>query len=509
VTDPTPGDAVPAQRKPLVFPSRERIGAPPPASVTSFVGREREVREVTALLHRPGVRLVTLTGPRVVGKTRLSLEIAGAVASGYTDGVAFVDLTPIADPGQVAVAVAHALGMRESGDRPIADRLIDTLRDRHLLLVFDNFEPVVAAAALVARLLAGCPRLTALVTSREPLRLTAEWVIAVPPLTLPDTAQSGAAPVVSEAVRLFVERAQAARADFALTGTNAPSVIEIVRRVDGLPLGIELAAARLAHLPPATLLQRLDRRLPLLTGGAGDLPERQRTLRGTMAWSYDLLTPHEQGVFRRLAVFTGGCTLEAAEAVAATDDDAGFDALDILASLVSKSLLRQEVDVDGGPRFTMLETVREYGWEQLAASDEGQSSRDRHAACFLELTERADPAIWGGPDHALWLDRLKAELVNLRTALAWLEGSGDGESFLLLAGSLGGLWHYRSHRVEGRAWLTRALAATADANSRARWPASSSVCSNVSWAVRTRSTSRGGASKSGGTWEASTGSGGP
>ncbi|MDQ3493388.1 MAG: LuxR C-terminal-related transcriptional regulator [Chloroflexota bacterium] len=460
MTDPTPDDSRSEQWKPLVFPNRERMGVPLPASVTTFVGREREVRKVAAILSSPHVRLVTLTGPGGVGKTRLSLELADGIADQFTDGVAFVDLAPVATPKLVGSTVAHALGMREAGDRPIEDRLVDALRDRHLLLVFDNFEPVVAAAPLVSYLLAGCPRLTVLATSREPLRLTAEWVIAVPPLTLPDLARSSAGPVESEAVRLFVDRAQAARADFVLTNANARCVIQIVHRLEGLPLAIELAAARLAHLPPVTLLQRLDRRLPLLTGGARDLPERQRTLRDAIAWSYDLTTPEEQRLFRRLAIFTGGCTLEAAEAVATTDGNPGTGVLDVLASLVSKSLVRQEEDVDGGPRFTMLETVREFGWEQLAATGEEQSSRDRHAAYFVDLVERADPAIWGGPNHEYWLDRLEAELANLRAALAWLEDTGDGLAFLGLAASLGGFWHYRSHRVEGRVWLTRALAAS-------------------------------------------------
>ncbi|MBA3378338.1 MAG: AAA family ATPase, partial [Chloroflexia bacterium] len=468
MTDPTTNDVLPEHWKPLLLPSRERPGTPLPATVTSLVGRERELREVTALLDRPSVRLVTLTGPGGVGKTRLSLEIAKEVSARFTDAVAFVDMTPVTTPELVAPTIAHALGMRESGDRPIEYRLVDAMRDRHLLLLIDNFEQVMAAAPLVSHLLARCPLIRVLTTSREALRLSGEWVIAVAPLALPSPDRLPDLPLESEAVRLFVERAQAVRADFALTAANAACVIEIVRRVDGLPLAIELAAARLAHLPPATLLQRLDHRLPLLTGGARDLPERQRTLRGAIAWSYDLLPPEEQYVFRRLAVFTGGCTLEAAEAVAAPDDNPDVDPLNILASLVSRSLVRQEEDVNGGPRFTMLETVREYGWEQLAATGEEQSSHDRHAAYFVDLVERADPAIWGGPDHAFWLDRLEAELANLRMALTWLEESGDSEAFLLLAGSLGGLWHYRSHRIEGRAWLTRALASTADVNSRER-----------------------------------------
>ncbi|MEJ7901138.1 MAG: NB-ARC domain-containing protein [Thermomicrobiales bacterium] len=414
MTDPTPGDTGSVQRKPLLFPSRERLGTPLPIAVTSFVGRERELREIAMLVDRPGVRLVTLTGPGGVGKTRLSLEIAKEIAARFTDGVAFIDLTPVTTPERVAPTIAHVLGMREFGDRPIEDQLVDALRDRHLLLVVDNFEQVAAAAPLVSHLLARCPLIRVLATSREALRLSGEWVIAVAPLALPAPDRLPDLPLESEAVRLFVDRAQAARADFALTEANAPCVIEIVRRVDGLPLAIELAAARLAHLPPATLLQRLDHRLPLLTGGARDLPERQRTLRGAIAWSYDLLPPEEQYVFRRLAVFTGGCTLEAAEAVAAPEDNPGDDPLNILASLVSRSLVRQEEDVNGGPRFTMLETVREYGWEQLAATGEEQSSHDRHAAYFVDLVERADQAIWKAGTGSAGLSHMTTEPIHLR-----------------------------------------------------------------------------------------------
>jgi len=323
--------------------------------------------------------------------------------------------------------------------------------------VFDNFEPVVAAAPLVARLLASCPWLTALVTSREPLRLSAEWVIAVPALTLSDPSRSTDDPLGSEAVRLFVERARATSANFTLTDANSHCVCEIVQRLDGLPLAIELAASRLAHLPPATLLRLLEHRLPILTGGARDLPERHRTLRGTIAWSYNLLTPEEQGVFRRMAVFVDGCTLEATEPIAAANSDLNSNVLDAIASLVSRSLMRQEEDRNGEPRFTMLETVREYGLEQLAASGEEPSVRDRHAMYFQKLVERADQAIWGGPDHSWWLDRLEPDLPNLRAALAWFDATDKHATLLRLAGTLGGLWHYRSHRVEGRDWIRRAL----------------------------------------------------
>jgi predicted ATPase/DNA-binding CsgD family transcriptional regulator len=462
VSQPTSQDPNAVPRAPHVLHGRSRIGAPLPTSLTSFVGREREIQELATLLRRPEVRLVTVTGPAGVGKTRLALKVAEELAAGFGDGVAFIDLTTATTPDLVAPMVAQALGMRETGDRALEDRLIDTLRDRHLLLVVDNFEPVVVAAPLIARILAGCQGLKALVTSRESMSLAAEWRVQVPALTLPDPAQPHDTVSESEALRLFVERAQAAQSDFDLTEGNIHSIIGILQRVEGLPLAIELAAARLTHLPPTTLLQRLDRRLPLLIGGARDLPERQRTLRGAIGWSYDLLTPEEQGVLRQLAVFAGGCTLEAAEATAVGNGRLSTNVIDIVASLVSKSLLKQDVDYHGGARFSMLEVVREYGLEQMAEIGEEQVNRNRHAAYFVELAERADPAIWGGPKHGWWLDQLETEFANLRVALVWLQATGDDAAFVRLAAALGGLWHYRSHRVEGRAWLNRALAANGE-----------------------------------------------
>ncbi len=450
-----PRSASTTQNTPLVLHTRSTIGAAVPVPLSSFVGRERDVREISALIRRPEHRLITLVGPGGVGKTRLALEVAREVGAHFSDGIAVVDLSTIADPGLLEPSVARALGMREQTDRPLAERVADVLRDRHLLMVFDNFDPFVSASPLVARMLALCPQMTGLVTSREPLRVAGERVIAVPPLSLPDPDHRSDEPSESEAVRLFVERATAVQADFALSDANRSIIDDIVRRVDGLPLGIELAAARLAHVPPATLLERLVRRLPILTGGARDLPMRQRTLRGAIAWSYDLLTPEEQRVFRCQAVFAGGCTLEAAEAM--EHEVSEDNVLDLLGSLVSRSLLRQDVDFDGRPRFTMLETVREFGLEQLAALGEEHAVRDRHAFYFVDLVERGDPSIWGGPDHTWWLDRLESELSNFEAALRWMEASGNGAAFLRMAAALGGLWHYRSHRTEGLAWLIRGL----------------------------------------------------
>jgi predicted ATPase/DNA-binding CsgD family transcriptional regulator len=438
------------------LPDRERLGAPLPAPLTSFVGREREVAEVADLLRRPDVRLVTLTGPGGVGKTRLALAVAAELAPDFADGAAFVPLAPLADPALVLPTVAAALGVREAGDRPPAAGLVEALRERALLLVLDNFEHVLAAAPPVADLLAGCPGLRVLATSRVRLRLRGEREVPVQPLGLPDPERLPSVEELAEieAARLFVERARDVRPGFALTEANAAAVSEICRRLDGLPLALELAAARTKVLPPAALLTRLERRLPLLTGGAADLPYRQRTLRDTIAWSHDLLSPEEQALFRRLAVFAGGCSLEAAEAAAG---GLGASVLDGVASLVDKSLVRAVDGLEGEPRFGMLETVREFGLERLAASGEEVAVRGAHAAWFLALAERPERSWKHGPDQARWLERLRAELANLRAALDWLDETGDAEAGLRLAAALVGLWFFLSHRAEGRGRLERAL----------------------------------------------------
>jgi non-specific serine/threonine protein kinase len=474
VAEPTPADqSRPQPVLPVPFLDRDRPGAPLPAPLTSFVGRERDVAAVVDLLLRDNARLVTLTGPGGVGKTRLALRVAEGVAAEFADGVAFADLTPLTDPALVAPTVETALGVREAGDRPASERLAAALRDRHLLLVLDNFERVVDAAPMVAGLLAACPCLTVVATSREPLLLSAERVFAVPPLAVPAPGTPGAPwavrhparPAVelaeSDAVRLFAERARAAKADFVVNAVNAPVVAAICARLDGLPLAIELAAARVKVLPIQALLDRLERALLLLTGGGRDLPARQQTMRNAVAWSHDLLTPEEQALFRRLAVFAAGFVLEAAEAVAGGPDDLDRDVFDGVASLVDKSLLQLPEGSEPEPRYRMLETVREFGLEQLADTGEQGMVRGRHAAWCLALAERAAEAL-DGPLRGAWLGRLEAEHDNLRAALAWFDRTGDASGLLRLAGFLWRFWYFRGHVSEGRAWGERALAGAAD-----------------------------------------------
>jgi len=440
-------------------------GSSLPTPLTSLVGREREVAFVGDLLLREDVPLLTLTGPGGVGKTRLALHVARQVADAFPDGVAFVGLAAIADPDLVVPTIVQSLGVREAGEEPVAERLAAHLRDTSLLLVLDNFEQVVEAAPVVVDLLAACPGVVLLVTSRVRLRVSGEREYPVPPLTLAGTdGEMGTERVArSEAVRLFVERAQAVGPGFALTPENAPAVAAVCRRLDGLPLAIELAAARTKVLPPAALLARLDRALPLLTGGGRDLPARRRSVRDAVGWSYDLLAPAEQALFRRLAVFAGGFGLGAAEAVVGAPDEPDLDVLEGVASLLDKSLLRLDEGPNGEPRYLMLETVREFGRERLDESGEADAVHDR----LLEwLIARADTPRWRW-DVALaeelggggWFRGWEGELPNVRAALAWAEARGDAGRMLRLAGDLVLFWWSGRHLDEGRGWLERGLAA--------------------------------------------------
>ena len=439
-----------------------------PSGNTAFIGREKAVATVRNLLNRQDIRLLTLTGPGGVGKTRLALEVAAAQSDRFTDGVFFVNLAPIREPEFVLPTIAQALEIKEVGEYPLLEVLKASLRAKQLLLVLDNFEQIVSAAEHVALLLLACPEMKILVTSREVLHVQAEHEFAVTPLELPDPSRLPEPDLLShyEAIALFVERAQAVKHDFQVSSANARAVAEICVQLDGLPLAIELAAARIKLLPPQALLARLGQRLAILTGGARDVPARHQTVRNTISWSYDLLTSAEQALFRLLSVFVGGCTFEALETLynASGKSAAQVLMLDEVASLIDKSLLLQLEQQGEEPRLSMLETIREYGLEMLGAADELQTCRTAHAYYFLDLAERGRPELHG-PGQAVWLERLEHELDNLRAALEWsLEKVSNGQATerrelaLRLSVALETFWWMHGHFREGRSFLELAIA---------------------------------------------------
>ncbi|MCA9876770.1 MAG: AAA family ATPase [Thermomicrobiales bacterium] len=476
MADAPPADSQPFPAPPAGPPQAGRW-AGFPANLTSFIGRQADIAALLGLLRQPDGRLVTLTGPGGVGKTRLALAVASVIVPEYEDGAVFVPLAHITDSTLVLPAIAHALEIRETLERPVARALVAALRDRQLLLVLDNLEHVLAAAHELGLLLAACPRLTLLVTSREPLRLAAEQRFRIEPLALPDLGARLTLDTLSgyEAIALFIARARSVRRGFSLTVENRVAVIEICRRLDGLPLAVELAAAWVRVIPPASLLAGLNERLPLLHGGAEDQPARLRTMRDAIAWSHDLLTPEEARLLHRLAVFVGGFSLSAAAHVAGDSasppispgEVAGWvphSLLDLLAALVDKSLI-QSVDTGADePRYQMLETLREFAFEQLAAAGEAAEIEARHAAFMLALAERCEPHVLG-PDELPWQELVDTELGNLRVALVWWLAHDPAVALRVGAA----LWPYwaNGQLAEGRRWLAAALSAVTSATPRA------------------------------------------
>ena len=444
-----------------------------PVQRTTFVGRERELSAVKEVLLRPGVRLVTLTGPGGIGKTRLSLQAAGEMAEYFPGGVYFVSLAPVNEAGLIPSLIGQTLEVRKSKGKSPQQALKEFLEDlapSPVLLLLDNFEHLVPSAEVVAELLTMAPNLKVLVTSRAALHVYGEHEFPVPPFATPDTKAAQPLAIMSQypAVALFVQRAAAVKPDFEATEDTLRTVAEICARLDGLPLAIELAAARVKLLSPSAMLARLESRLQLLTGGARDLPARHQTLRAAMDWSYQLLNAEEQKLFRRLSVFAGGCTLEAVEAVCNASEDLGLDPLDGVTSMVDKSLVRVEL-ADGEPRFVMLGTIREYGREQLAASREDAATRKAHAAYCLVLAEEA--GLDDGGERTEWLRRMDLEQDNFRAALEYLVKAGNADWGLRMGASLFRYWEVREQLAEGRDWLVRLLkipAASARTKARAR-----------------------------------------
>jgi predicted ATPase len=449
---PAPTESAPSRRDNL------------PAALTRIIGRDRETAAARDLLRRDDVGLLTFTGPGGTGKTRLSLHVASGLIDDFADGVYQTRLASLTDPDQVIPAIAQTLDVRDASGRAPIDGLKEHLRNKRMLLLLDNFEQVVAAAPQVSDLLSSCPRVKIIATSRTPLRVRGEKEMPVEPLALPPAhlppasggEQGGAWLSQFAAVELFVQRASDVKPDFALTADNAPAVAEICHRLDGLPLAIELAAARIRALTPQAMLARFDRRLDLLKGGARDLPDRQQTLRHAIDWSYNLLDQNAKTLLRRLPVFVGSWTFEATEAVC-EESDLSADVLDVLESLVDSSLLKR-VESGGEVRFAMLETIREYARERLIESGEQDAIHRRHADYFARLAEEAEPYLIGA-QRAAWLDRLETDLDDIRAAIEWSKSEkGDAAIGLRLSSALLWFWYMRGYMSDGRAAMDAALA---------------------------------------------------
>jgi predicted ATPase/DNA-binding CsgD family transcriptional regulator len=431
-----------------------------PLQLTTLVGRDQEVVAICARLQQPAVRLLTLTGTGGIGKTRLGIQVATNLSAAFTSGVCFVSLASLHDPALVFPTIAQALGvLNDANDIPLLERLKMHLHTCNLLLLLDNFEQVITAAPGLEELLITCPGIKILVTSRALLRINGEHEFPVAPLALPDPQHLGQGTGLSHypAIALFVQRAQSIKPDFQLTTANAPVIADICTRLDGLPLAIELAAARIKLLPPQTLLKHLKQSLQILTNPLQNVPQRQQTLHRTLTWSYELLTAQEQQLFRRLSVFVGGCTLEAAEVLSMTSTNADhLPFLDSVASLLNQSLLYQVEQDTGDARLFMLETIRTYGLGRLAASGERQQIHYAHALYFLTLAEEEEPELAGGEQQQR-LAQLEREHDNLRTALYWLLEQKELEMALRLSGALWRYWWMTGQVNEGRTFLEQAL----------------------------------------------------
>jgi predicted ATPase/class 3 adenylate cyclase len=473
---------------PAQFPALKTLGNHPtnlPLQPNALIGREVEVREICGLLRTDDARLLTLTGPGGAGKTRLALQVGAELLEAFRSGVFFVSLAPLADGSLLLSTIAETLAIREVAGVNLADTLSAYLSDKQMLLVLDNFEQIIDAAPSVAALLGAAPDIQVLVTSRERLRVSGEGVYEVPPLALPDAGPRDLDGLLgSDAIALFVARSETAAPAFRLTHANAAAVVEICRQLDGLPLALELAAARTGVLSPAALLGRLDDRLHILTGGTRDTHERHRTLRDTIAWSYDLLSTSDQLLFRRLAVFADGCRLDAAEAVWDAESPKA-SVLDGLQSLVDKSLVRHRIDPDGEVRFWMLETIREYAAEQALQSREAETAARLHAEHFLELAEKAEPELWAQQTD-VWIPRLEVEQANFRAALEWALSEGSPVVGLRLAGSLYPFWEIRAQQREARTWLDRALALNGEAPPASRAKALAAAGRAAGWQFQWR-----------------------